>query len=203
MLVWPNSKSTTRRVLDSEAIFFFWAHLLFCIAHDQVIMGCIGSLIHFDPIDEKRIHDFDPQHCVIQLENGLLPASLRTLIAQFQVRRPEASGGLGITSMEAIQAPAFYSAILRFFRTEKMLTFFCRQSGCYIDFTFSTSYFVVPRREPSSRVPRYSLCSYGPECSARDRSPCLPDLKLVFSGADFKPVSRAAALAFRGAHCCM
>ena len=91
---------------------------------DTVIMGCIGSLIHFDPIDEKLIHEYDPQHCIIQLENGLLPASLRTLIAQLQVRRSEASGGFGLTSMEAIQAPAFYSATFRFFRSEKMLTFF-------------------------------------------------------------------------------
>ena len=158
-------------------------------------MGCIGSLIQFDPIDEKRIHDFDTQHCVIQLEKGLLPANLRTLIAQFQVRRPEASGGLGITSMEAIQAPAFYSATFRFFRSEKMLTFLADNPD--ITSTSHSQHLTTWFREVSLHLESLGIPSVhmDPNAQPRDRSPCLPDLKLVFSGADLTPVSRAAALA--------
>jgi len=46
----------------------------------------------------------------------LYTGPLRTLLAQHQLRQPEAEAGLGITPMVEVAAPAFYSATLKFFK---------------------------------------------------------------------------------------
>ena len=98
--------------------------------------------------------------------------------------------------MVAIQAPAFYSATFRFFRTEKMLTFFADNPD--VTSTSHSQHLTSWFQDVSLHLESLGIHSVhiDPNAKPMDRSQCPRDLKLAFSGADLKPVSQAAALKF-------
>ena len=106
--------------LNMKAVHFFRVlppslTSTFAQGFDFLIMRTLATLLNFQPQSEDTISEQCP--ALPQVDSCMLPYTgpLRTLLAQHQLRQPEAEAGLGITPMVEVAAPAFYSATLKFF----------------------------------------------------------------------------------------